>query len=317
MDDSSHHHSYSHIDSCNQLLQCIWQAVTRDCFSHGLKHPWAGTSSSPGDIVLALYAVLWAYDGWNTLSYSSEEQKNINKNLPRAVMIGIPVVVVCYLLVNMSFFVVLSHQEITSAEAVALTWGSQALGTAGLVVMPIVIATSTFGAANMMMYTAVRQNFAAARAGHLPQVFSGIHKQHRTPIPAIILQTLLSMVMCLVGDIGGLIDSFNASIWLFYGLTFLALLIMRVTHREARRHYKVWLPVPIFMLCVSVLLVTVPIYQSPVQSVVAFVGVLSGVPVYFIFVMETPWRLRPKMLDRTSGFITTHISQLLNTVPST
>ena len=55
------------------------------------------------------------------------------------------------------------------------------------------------------------------------------------------------------------------------------------------------------MLCVSVLLVTVPIYQSPVQSVVAFVGVLSGVPVYFIFVMETPWRLRPKMLDRTSG----------------
>ena len=55
------------------------------------------------------------------------------------------------------------------------------------------------------------------------------------------------------------------------------------------------------MVCVSVLLVVVPIYQSPVQSVLAIVGVLSGVPVYIFFVMETPRRLRPKILDTISG----------------
>ena len=99
------------------------------------------------------------------------------------------------------------------------------------------------------------------------------------------------------------------------------------------------------MVCVSVLLVVIPLYQSPVQSVVAFIMVLCGIPVHVFLVMETPRRLRPKILDTISGemcvcvcvcvcmhvyvsiliipfsfpleFINTHTSQLLNTVPST
>ena len=73
-----------------------------------------------GKLATAFYTGLWAYDGWNNLNYVTEEIKDPSKNLPRSIMIGIPLVTLCYALINVSYLAVMSPLEMISSEAVAV-----------------------------------------------------------------------------------------------------------------------------------------------------------------------------------------------------
>ena len=55
------------------------------------------------------------------------------------------------------------------------------------------------------------------------------------------------------------------------------------------------------MVIVTVFLVVMPLLQNAVPQLIAFGGILLGIPVYFLVVMEEPWKLRPKILDKLSG----------------
>ena len=66
-------------------------------------------------------------------------------------------------------------------------FGEVTMGKAGLVVIPILVALSTFGAANGSVYTSSRLIFGAAREGLLPDCLSGLHTKYKTPVPALIL----------------------------------------------------------------------------------------------------------------------------------
>ncbi|XP_023245413.1 b(0,+)-type amino acid transporter 1-like [Copidosoma floridanum] len=73
-----------------------------------------------GRLATAFYTGLWAYDGWNNLNYVTEEIKDPSKNLPRSIMIGIPLVTLCYALINVSYLAVMSPLEMIGSEAVAV-----------------------------------------------------------------------------------------------------------------------------------------------------------------------------------------------------
>ena len=63
---------------------------------------------------------------------------------------------------------------------------------------------------------------------------------------------------------------------------------------------QVLLVLPVFMVVVSLFLIVFPVQQKPLPSLLAFAGIFLGVPVYILFVMETPWQFRPKVMDRLS-----------------
>ena len=84
------------------------------------KGPFDGTTTSIGDIGSAFYGGLWAYDGWNNLNYCIEELKNPIKDLPRSIMIGIPLVTILYVSINVAYLTVLSPNEINTELAVAV-----------------------------------------------------------------------------------------------------------------------------------------------------------------------------------------------------
>ncbi|XP_062591735.1 b(0,+)-type amino acid transporter 1-like isoform X2 [Saccostrea cucullata] len=243
------------------------------------------TIQSPSLIALAFYDGLWAYDGWNNLNYITEEIRNPTRNLPLAIMIGIPLVTLCYLLTNLSYYTVMTRAELLRSTAVAATWGDRVLGGAA-VLIPIFVAMSTFGAANGSCFTGGRLTFVAAREGHLPKVLSYVHIKKFTPLPSLMISTFLAAVMVLMGDIFALIDFFSFTAWLFYGSTMAALLVLRYTKRDAKRPYKVPIILPITVLCVSVYLVIAPIVNDPrIEFLYAFIFVISGLIFYVPFVV--------------------------------
>ena len=79
-----------------------------------------GGMPSMGNLATAFYSGLWAYDGWNNLNYVTEEIINPRRNLPLSLVISIPLVTACYLLVNISYLVVMSPSEMMISDAVAV-----------------------------------------------------------------------------------------------------------------------------------------------------------------------------------------------------
>ncbi|GAB1606425.1 b(0,+)-type amino acid transporter 1-like [Argonauta hians] len=258
------------------------------------------TSENPSDIALGFYNGLWAYDGWNNLNFVTEELKDSHKNLPRAIMIGIPTVTFCYILVNIGYFTVMSKEEILMSNAVAVVWGKKVLGVMAWI-MPVFVVLSCFGAANGSLFSSGRLNLVVARGGHLMKALSFIHAKRFTPVPSIIFTTLVGIFLIVVFELNSLIEFFSFTAWIFHGLTCLCVIILRYTQPDLHRPYRVPIFIPVLVILGSVYLIVTPIILNPrIEFFYAFMFVLSGLLVYFPFVH---YKLRVPYIDEITAVV--------------
>jgi L-type amino acid transporter 9 len=263
-----------------------------------------------GNIAIAFYSGLWAYDGWNNLNYVTEEIINPKRNLPLAILIAIPSVTLCYLLVNISYLTVMSPSEMVISEAVAVTFGNRILGMFYWI-MPLSVAISTFGSANGTIFAAGRLCYVASREGHLVDSLSFVHKDNLTPAPALLFHALIAQIMILGGNIESLIDFFSFTVWIFYGMSMAALLTLRRNKPDIARPYKVPIIVPVLVLISSIFLVIAPIIDNPkIEYIYSLMFMALGGLLYIPFVT---YKLRLPYLDN----ITQTLQLLLKIVPPT
>ncbi|XP_059856426.1 B(0,+)-type amino acid transporter 1 isoform X1 [Delphinus delphis] len=252
--------------------------------TRNFENSFEGTKLSLGAIGLAFYNGLWAYDGWNQLNYITEELRNPFRNLPLAIIIGIPLVTGCYILMNVSYFTVMTATELLQSQAVAVTFGDRVLYPASWVV-PLFVAFSTLGAANGTCFTAGRLVYVAGREGHMLKVLSYVSVKRLTPAPAIIFYGIIAIIYIIPGDINSLVNYFSFAAWLFYGLTIFGLVVMRFTRKELKRPIKVPIFIPILVTLLSVFLVLAPIISQPAwEYLYCVLFMLSGLIFYFLFV---------------------------------
>ncbi|XP_010794700.1 b(0,+)-type amino acid transporter 1 [Notothenia coriiceps] len=278
--------------------------------TENLSNAFEGSSTSVGTIGLAFYNGLWAYDGWNQLNFITEELKDPFRNLPLAIIIGIPLVSVCYVLVNVAYFTVLSPTELLLSPAVAVTFGDRVLYPLSWIV-PLFVVFSTFGSANGSCFTAGRLAYVSGREGHMVKILSYISLKRYTPAPALIFNGILASIYIIPSDINTLINYFSFAQWGFYGLTALALIVMRYTRKELHRPVKVPIFMAGLMVLVSCYLVLAPIIDKPeLEYLYCTIFIVSGLFLYYPFVhRKVNWArkiMRP---------ITMHLQLLMEVVP--
>ncbi|XP_075432474.1 B(0,+)-type amino acid transporter 1 [Ascaphus truei] len=278
--------------------------------TQNLTNSFEGSKITVGGISLALYNGLWAYDGWNQLNYITEELKNPYRNLPLSIIIGIPLVIFCYVLMNVSYFAVMTPTELLQSPAVAVTYGDRVLYPATWVV-PLFVAFSTIGAANGTCFTAGRLAFVAGREGHMLKFLSYISVKRLTPAPAIIFYGAVATIYIIPADINTLINYFSFAVWIFYGSTIAALVVMRFTRKELNRPIKVPIVIPIFMVLVSIYLVLAPIIGQPEWAYLyCILFIVGGLIFYFPFV-----HFKVKWAQKITKPLTMYIQMIMEVVP--
>ncbi|XP_039619526.1 b(0,+)-type amino acid transporter 1 isoform X2 [Polypterus senegalus] len=269
-----------------------------------------GSKTSFGAYSLACYNGLWAYDGWNQLNYITEELKNPYRNLPLAIIIGIPLVTVSYVMVNIAYFTVMTPVELLQSPAVAMTFGDRVLHPLSWIV-PVFVSFSTFGAANGCCFTAGRLILVAGREGHMIKILSYINVKRLTPSPAIIFNGIISIIYMIPADIETLINYFSFAVWLSYGATVLSLIVMRFTRKDMKRPVKIPIMIPIVVLLMSIYLVFAPIIDAPAwEYLYCMIFIMSGLLLYVPFVYY-----RFNWAERIIQPLTLHLQLLMEIVP--
>lgn len=274
------------------------------------ENSFEGTTPNLASIGLAFYSGLWAYDGWNSLNFVTEEMKNPARDLPRALMIGIPLVTIVYILTNIGYIAVVGKDGILESGAVALEVGNLRLGPVNWFI-PIFVACSTFGCVNGLAFSGARLVFVAARNGHMPKALAMVHNSCNTPMPSIIFLHVLAMIMLIPdsSEFSTLVNYFSFAAWLSYLAVFMALLYLRWKRPNLRRPYKVWIVVPIIISLAALYLLISPFWREPVETTMALVFILVGIPVYIIFVW---WERTKHACDGFCGKFTYSVQKIFN-----
>ena len=236
-----------------------------------------------GALLTALVPAMWAYNGFNDLGALGEEIVQPQKNIPRAIILGLMSVGALYLSANFVYFHLLPFAQVASSQHVASDVVQSFGGSRGAAWLTVAMAVSALGALHVVALTGARIPYAMARDGVFFQFAERLHPSFRTPSGALILLGSISALLALSGTYEELYSLFVFAVWIFLALNAIALLRLRRTEPELIRPYRAWgYPwTPIVFLAAAVGL-TVNLWMvRPVRSSLGLVVILSGIPFFY------------------------------------
>lgn len=244
----------------------------------------SGVSQSAG-MGAAILATLWAFDGWIGVGYVAGEMKNPAKELPRAIIMGLGIVLVAYVSVNLALLHVLPAAEVTALGQYATGAAATILfGDFGGKLISVGILVSIFGTLNGYILTNARVPYAMAADGQLPFAnrLSRVHSRFGTPVYATACQVMLAFLLMLIGDPDRLTDIAMFIIQVFYIFAFVAVFILRKKYPNDGQTYRVPLypVIPAIAIAGAVYIVGSTLLNNPTDTMYALAIASVGIPVY-------------------------------------
>jgi APA family basic amino acid/polyamine antiporter len=191
----------------------------------------------------AMLGALWAYDGWNNISFLAGEVKNPGRNLPLGLIISMFIVMGLYLLVNIGYYHVLTPTEVASVPAslpVAAEVVRRLLGAIALTLMAAAMMTSSFGALHASILATSRVPYAMARDRLFFKGLAKLSPRTHVPIRSLVVLGIWSSVLALSGSYDQLTDAAIFALTLFYAFVAGAVFIFRRRQPDDHRPYRTW-----------------------------------------------------------------------------
>lgn len=250
----------------------------------------AAAPETGGAFVLAMVAILWAYDGWCDVGFVSGEVRDPQRALPRVFILGTAAVVALYLAANLVYLRVIPLDRMAGAPLVAADVASALLGPLGTTFVAAAVMVSTFGTLNGSMMTGPRVFYAMAEDRLFFERVGRVHPRHGTPSAAIVLSAALGIVFVSVRSFAELAGHFVIGIWPFYALSVGAVFVLRRKRPDLPRPYKTfgYPVVPLLFLAASVFLLANYAASQPGVFLADCALVLSGVPVFWLWSRRAP-----------------------------
>jgi APA family basic amino acid/polyamine antiporter len=264
-------------------------------FLHG--HREAATFSPPvsgSAFSVALAACLMAYNGWSYVSFVAGEVRDPQKNLLRALLIGMTVVAALYLSANLAYLKVMSIPEIAASERVGADVATRTMGAIGATFVSVAVLLSVVGAINGCTLTAARIPFAQARDGLFFRPFGVPHPRFQSPSLAIVCGAVWTAALVITGSYDTLYSYTILAGWIFYTLSVAAVLILRRKLPAQHRPYRMWgypWTLAVFVLA-SIWFIVDSIFTQPLPAAGTIAVIATGGIAYEIWKLF--WRAAPR-----------------------
>jgi APA family basic amino acid/polyamine antiporter len=262
--------------------------------------------SGIGAFGAAMIAALWAYQGWSNLPMVAGEMEKPERNVPRALIYGMLVVILVYLATNVAYFYALPFSEVLTANSTAYrdalpvaAKAAQTFSSYGAQIVSIAFIVSAIGALNGITLMNARVPFAMARDGLFFGPLADLNPETRAPVKAIWFQGIWACVLALSGTFDQITTSVIFAVWLFTALVGSSLFVLRRKLPVAPRRYRAigYPVVPAVFVLVAAWLVINSLTATPVESVAGLLMMALGLPFYFFF-RRSGWLTRARTQER-------------------
>lgn len=243
------------------------------------------THSAPLLAALAggMVAAFFSFGGWWDVTKLAGEVREPARTLPRALLYGVVIVTLVYILTSTVFFYLVPLDSVTSGETFAAQAGEVLFGRAGAQVFSVIVIVAVVGSLAALIMSAPRVYFAMARDGLFIPAAASLHPRFGTPARAIALQALLASVLVALGSFNQIISYFIFVVVVFIALTVAALFVLRRKQFGRPGYLTPGFPVtPIVFLVLVVALIFLLGSNSPKQSFLGVGVVALGIPVYYL-----------------------------------
>jgi APA family basic amino acid/polyamine antiporter len=238
----------------------------------------------------AMLSALWAFDGWNNMPMAAGEVRDPGRNVPRALILGMALVLLVYGLLNLAYCYALPMGEIANASSplhdTALPVASKAAQTFlprfGAQWVALAALLSTIGALNGSILTGARIPYAMARDGLFFACFARLGQRSAVPVVAILVQGLWAALLVVMAKFDQLTDCVIFASMIFYAITTAAVFVLRKKQPGTPRPYKTlgYPVVPILFIAVAIWLLINTLRTNPLESAAGLGLIALGLPVY-------------------------------------
>ena len=254
----------------------------------------------------AMLAALWAYQGWANVAMVAGEIEKPERNVPRALIFGMLIVIVVYLVTNLAYFYALPFSEVLTSNSTAyrdaLPVAAKAASTFfryGPQLVSLAFIISVIATLNGIILMNSRVPFAMARDGLFFRRLGDLSQTTNVPVIAIWVQGIWASVLALSGTFDQITTSVMFALWIFFALVGSSLFMLRHKLPAAPRRYRTpgYPVVPILFVLVAIWLVINSIKAYPVESAAGLFLIALGLPFFFFF-RRTGWLTRARMKER-------------------
>ena len=245
---------------------------------------------------LVMVSVMFAYEGWQNVTFVAGEIREPQRNIPRALFAGLALVILLYTAVNLAFHGVLSMEEVASSKSgVAQEMTTRLLGPAAAGAIALLILFSTIGSLNGVVLANPRMLFAMGRDYPLIGRLARIHPRYGTPSTALLTLFAVSVIYLVAAglfvvfkpgkDLFGILSKYMVfATSIFYFLSVLASIVLRFRRPDAERPFRVPLfPLaPVLFLALYGWFLSRIGFEQPVEAGIGLLVLFVGLAVYFL-----------------------------------
>ena len=232
----------------------------------------------------AALPVLFAYSGFTYLNNLAGEVRDPQRTLPRALLLGMLLVIAAYALVNVAYLAVLGHAGLAASHAPAADVMQQVFGPLGAKVIALGVAISTLGFCNITLVAGARVLQVMGADGLFFRSVAQLHPRYHTPNTALLLLSGWAIVLALSGSYGQLLDYATFGDWLACAVGVATLFWYR---RQAGQPTSFRVPgyplLPLLFIGTVAAVVVLTLRDNPVNTGIGLLIMAAGVPVYFVW----------------------------------
>ncbi len=244
---------------------------------------FSGSDGHLAGFTIAMIAALWAYDGWNDLNMVAGEIQQPERSIPLALVSGVGLVAVLYMLTNAAVQYLLPAAAIAQSPRPAADAMRLAVGAWGAGLVSVGMAISILVSLNGTILSGARIPFAAARDGIFFRAMGRVHPRFESPSVSLLVQGgMATLLLLLVGRFQALFELALLAEWLFYMLTATTVFVFRLREPQRVRPYRVpaypWLPA--FFIAGSLLVLGYILRSNFRNSMGGLLVIALGLPMY-------------------------------------
>ncbi|MFH0841437.1 MAG: amino acid permease [Bacteroidota bacterium] len=242
----------------------------------------AGGSANLRTIGLSLMWIMFAYSGWNASTYLGAEIKNPSKTLPRSLLYGTGIVILVYLALNVLYVYGIRTEEMKGVISVGGLAMGNLFGKPAEMLFSILIAFALFSSLSAFIILGPRVYYSMAKDGLFFKSVAKIHPRFQVPSNSILLQALIAIILVLSGSFEQILTYMGFALGIFPILTVIGVWKLRKNNPDAPR-LKGFPVTQIIYIAAGVMILVLSFLEMPVESSIALLTVLIGIPAYLIF----------------------------------